>query len=95
MRSSDPDKAGADTRNPTMIGERCITCWNLLAVGPNSATAANPAANPTVAANRLPLGVPFELSHGLIPFSAILGILVVQSNPANVAIHAVTAMYTK
>ena len=25
MRRSDPDKAGADTRNPTMIGERCIT----------------------------------------------------------------------
>ena len=78
-----------------MMGERCITSWNLLAVGPNSATAAKPAANPRVAANRLPLGVPLDLIHDSIPFLAILRFLIVQSSPANVAIQAVTAMYTK
>src|SRR5215470_2888709 len=60
IRSSDPESAGAETRKPTMIGDRCITSWNLLAVGPNRATAANPAPNPRVAAKRLPLGVPLN-----------------------------------
>src|SRR5262249_33125305 len=60
IRSSEPESAGAETRKPTMIGDRCITSWNLLAVGPNNATAANPAPNPRVAAKRLPLGVPLN-----------------------------------
>ena len=50
MRNNDPDKAGAEIKNPTNTGLRCITSLIMLAVVPNSETAAKPIKKPNVAA---------------------------------------------
>src|SRR3972149_2214147 len=58
MRRSEPDSEGAATSNPTWAGVRPIRSLNSLAVGPNSATAANPKKKPSVEAVRPSFGVP-------------------------------------
>src|SRR3990172_11455927 len=66
MRSSEPDNAGMATRNPTAIALRCMDCWKRTAVGPKSATAANPTKNPIVAPVSPARGVPLTTGEGAV-----------------------------
>src|SRR5512144_38289 len=58
IRSRDPEREGAATRNPTSRGLRPMIPLRLFAVGPKRETAAKPMKNPKVAPARPRTGVP-------------------------------------
>jgi hypothetical protein len=48
MRSREPERAGIAISKPSMAGVKSMASLNLIAVGPYSATAANPKKKPRV-----------------------------------------------